>query len=39
MNNLKQYFQESAQTKIEFISCNENKLLEVIDIINQAIKS
>ena len=38
-NSLKQYFQESSQIKIEFIDKNENKLLEIINIIDQAIKS
>lgn len=37
--DLKQYFEESAQVKMEFIKENEDKLQEIIKIIDNCIKS
>ena len=36
---LKKYFKESAEVKINFIENNTDKLQEIIDLINNAIKS
>jgi len=38
-NNLKQYFHESAEVKLDFIENNEGKLQEIIKIIDNCIKS
>jgi hypothetical protein len=37
--DLKKYFQESADVKVNFIKNNADKLEEIINLINEAIKN
>jgi hypothetical protein len=37
--DLKKYFQESADIKVNFIENNVDKLEEIINVINEAIKN